>query len=114
MIVPGYYGELVVTGDLTPRGVCWFAFMAFFLCIVYEMLVSLAAATVSEVDPVSPLWFTADHWRAWRLPKLSCFPGVSKAPPHHRLGEKATQTLLARKRAVIVRRGIMKHDRRGT
>merc|ERR1712187_1039106 len=31
MIVSGYYGELVVTGDLTPRWGCWFASMCFFL-----------------------------------------------------------------------------------
>ena len=30
MITSGYYGELVITGDLTPRWVCWFASMAFF------------------------------------------------------------------------------------
>merc|ERR1719405_373322 len=24
MIISGYYGELVVTGDLTPRWICWF------------------------------------------------------------------------------------------
>ena len=24
MIVSGYYGELIVTGDLTPRWICWF------------------------------------------------------------------------------------------
>merc|ERR1711972_1020107 len=35
MIVSGYYGELVITGDLTPRWVCWFASMSFFLYIVY-------------------------------------------------------------------------------
>merc|ERR1712203_866506 len=52
MIVSGYYGELVVTGDLTPRWVCWFASMSFFLYIVYELLVGLAAATASEADPV--------------------------------------------------------------
>merc|ERR1712210_285557 len=52
MIVSGYYGELVVTGDLTPRWVCWFASMCFFLYIVYELLVGLAAATASESDPV--------------------------------------------------------------
>merc|ERR1712151_456398 len=52
MIVSGYYGELVVTGDLTPRWVCWFLSMAFFLYIVYELLVGLAAATASEADPV--------------------------------------------------------------
>merc|ERR1712099_177693 len=52
MIVSGYYGELTVTGDLTPRWVCWFASMAFFLYIVYELLVGLSAATNSESDPV--------------------------------------------------------------
>merc|ERR1711999_11082 len=52
MIVSGYYGELVVTGDLTPRWMCWFMSMAFFLYIVYELLVGLAAATASEADPV--------------------------------------------------------------
>merc|ERR1712063_31965 len=51
MIISGYYGELVITGDLTPRWVCWFASMAFFLYIVYELLVGLAAATASEADP---------------------------------------------------------------
>merc|ERR1719213_1380934 len=52
MIVSGYYGELGITGDLTPRWVCWFASMAFFLYIVYELLVGLSAATASEADPV--------------------------------------------------------------
>merc|ERR1712076_88330 len=51
MIVSGYYGELVVTGDLTPRWMCWFLSMGFFLYIVYELLVGLAAATASEADP---------------------------------------------------------------
>jgi len=52
MIVSGYYGELVVTGDLTPRWLCWFVSMCFFLYIVYELLVGLATATASESDPV--------------------------------------------------------------
>merc|ERR1711912_158601 len=52
MIVSGYYGELVVTGDLTPRWVCWFLSMAFFLYIVFELLVGLSAATNSEADPI--------------------------------------------------------------
>jgi len=52
MIVSGYYGELCVSGDLTPRWVCWFISMCFFLYIVYELLVGLAAATNSESDPV--------------------------------------------------------------
>merc|ERR1711870_170652 len=51
MIVSGYYGELVITGDLTPRWVCWFASMAFFLYIAYELLVGLAAATAAEPNP---------------------------------------------------------------
>merc|ERR1712093_105146 len=50
MIVSGYYGELVVTGDLTPRWNCWGLSMCFFLYIVYELLVGLAAATAAEND----------------------------------------------------------------
>jgi len=51
MIVSGYYGELVITGDLTPRWICWFLSMSFFLYIVYELLVGLGEATNSEADP---------------------------------------------------------------
>ena len=36
MIVSGYYGELVVTGDLTPCWICWAISMAFFLYIVQD------------------------------------------------------------------------------
>merc|ERR1712013_74196 len=52
MIVSGYYGELTVTGALTPRWICWFVSLCFFLYIVYELLVGLSAATNSESDPV--------------------------------------------------------------
>merc|ERR1711865_478027 len=52
MIISGYYGELVVTGDLTPRWMCWFLSMVFFLYIVYELLVGLSAATNAESDAV--------------------------------------------------------------
>merc|ERR1712138_128526 len=51
MICSGYYGELVITGDLTPRWMCWFLSMMFFLYIVYELLVGLSEATNSEADP---------------------------------------------------------------
>jgi len=51
MIVSGYYGELVVTGNLTPRWICWFLSMSFFLYIVYELLVGLSAATNAEANP---------------------------------------------------------------
>merc|ERR1719245_1866515 len=52
MIVSGYYGELVVTGNLAPRWLCWFISMVFFLYIVNELLFGLVAATNSEADPV--------------------------------------------------------------
>jgi len=52
MIISGYYGELVITGDLTPRWMCWFISMFFFLYIVYELLVGLSEATNSEANPV--------------------------------------------------------------
>merc|ERR1711912_197071 len=52
MICSGYYGELVITGDLTPRWMCWFLSMSFFLYIVYELLVGLSEATNSESDPL--------------------------------------------------------------
>merc|ERR1712153_241925 len=48
MIISGYYGELVVTGDLTPRWACWFLSMCFFSFIVYELMVGLSAATNDE------------------------------------------------------------------
>merc|ERR1711902_204502 len=51
MIILGYPGELTVTGDLTPRWICWFISMAFFLYIVQELLVGLAEATNKESDP---------------------------------------------------------------
>jgi bacteriorhodopsin len=51
MIVSGYYGELFVSGNLTPRWHCWMLSMFFFLYIVYELLLGLAAATKSEADP---------------------------------------------------------------
>merc|ERR1712224_686094 len=51
MIVSGYYGELVVTGDLTLCWCCWFLSMCFFMYIVYELFVGLTAAMNSEADP---------------------------------------------------------------
>ena len=51
MIVSGYYGELYITGDLSMRLNCWFLSMAFFLYIVYELLVGLSQATNSEAVP---------------------------------------------------------------
>jgi bacteriorhodopsin len=53
MIVSGYYGELVVTGDLTPRWVCWFLSMLFFLYIVKELMIGLSSATNKERPEVA-------------------------------------------------------------
>jgi len=52
MIASGYYGELIVTGDLTYRWRCWGLSMVFFLYIVFELLIGLANATNTETDPV--------------------------------------------------------------
>ena len=46
MIASGYYGELVVTGDLTPRWMCWALSMVFFLYIVNELLNGLERSPV--------------------------------------------------------------------
>jgi bacteriorhodopsin len=51
MIVSGYYGELIIVGDLTPRWHCWGLSMCFFLYIVFELLVGLSNATNKEEDP---------------------------------------------------------------
>merc|ERR1712083_1161091 len=50
MIASGYYGELTIVGDLTPRWACWFLSMTFFCYIVFELLVGLAGATNDEAD----------------------------------------------------------------
>jgi len=52
MIVTGYYGELIISGDLGPRWMCWKISMCFFLYIVYELLIGLSSATSNESDPV--------------------------------------------------------------
>merc|ERR1711934_25098 len=78
MIVSGYYGELTVTGDLTPRWICWAVSMCFFLYIVYELLVGLKAATDSESDPVIKgkielaQWMTVISWCTY--PVVYLFP----------------------------------------
>merc|ERR1711948_217574 len=45
MIVSGYYGELTVTGDLTPRWACWALSMCFFL---YTVVISTQHAEPSK------------------------------------------------------------------
>merc|ERR1712072_990123 len=51
MIVSGYKGELVISGDLSVRWIHWFISMIFFSYVVYTLLIGLADATNSEADP---------------------------------------------------------------
>jgi len=78
MIVSGYKGELVLTGDLAPRWTSFFISMCFFLYIVYTLLVGLADATNSETDPdVKRLIGNAQVWTciSWcTYPIVYCFP----------------------------------------
>merc|ERR1712224_249661 len=78
MIVSGYYGELTISGDLTPRWTCWFLSMSFFLYVVYTLLVGLSAATEKETDDnvksaikKSQVW-TAISWTTY--PVVYLFP----------------------------------------
>jgi len=83
MIVSGYYGELTVSGDLTPRWHCWFLSMVFFLYIVYELLVGLSSATNSETDPVVKgkilvaQWMTVISWCTYPVVYLLPMLGIS-------------------------------------
>merc|ERR1740139_1887429 len=83
MIVSGYYGELTVSGDLTPRWACWFLSMFFFLYIVQELLVGLAEATNSEADPeikgkiLMAQWMTLISWCTYPVVYLFPMLGIS-------------------------------------
>merc|ERR1712216_762232 len=85
MIASGYYGELVVSGDLTPRWICWFLSMSFFLYIVNELLVGLKEATDSESDKaIADKIRTAQVWTviSWcPYPVVYLFPmlGINAA-----------------------------------
>merc|ERR1719231_1279614 len=85
MIASGYYGELVVTGDLTPRWMCWFLSMSFFLYIVYELLLGLSAATNAEADPVvkskiqSAQLMTVISWCTYPIVYLFPMLGINAA-----------------------------------
>jgi bacteriorhodopsin len=84
MIVTGYYGELVVTGDLTPRWVCWFVSMAFFLYIVQELMVGLSDATSKESPEVAGKIRTAQiatviSWCTYPVVYLFPMLGISAA-----------------------------------
>merc|ERR1711972_943385 len=42
MIAVGYPGELIITGDLSKRWMCWFFSVMVFLSIVYTLLIGLS------------------------------------------------------------------------
>merc|ERR1711988_1470210 len=48
MIVSGYQGELVISGDLTVRWQHWCLSMCFFLWVVYTLLIGLSSAINSK------------------------------------------------------------------
>jgi bacteriorhodopsin len=84
MIVSGYYGELVVTGDLTPRWVCWFLSMSFFLYIVQELMVGLSEATNKEAPEIAGKIRTAQvmtciSWCTYPVVYLFPMLGISAA-----------------------------------
>jgi bacteriorhodopsin len=78
MILSGYYGELTLGGDLTPRWACWFLSMCFFIYIVYELLVGLSSATAAEGNAeISAKIKTAQVWTviSWcTYPVVYLFP----------------------------------------
>merc|ERR1711972_138092 len=85
MIASGYYGELVLSGNLQPRWMCWFLSMCFFLYIVYELLVGLSAATASEASQeIADKIKTAQLWTvvSWcTYPIVYLFPMLGIAGP---------------------------------
>ena len=75
MIVSGYYGELIVTGDLTPRWSCWF--LCFFLDIVYQLLLGLSNATNQESDKDLKTMMDKDELKTKMLVQARCLATVA-------------------------------------
>merc|ERR1712107_345685 len=87
MIASGYYGELVVTGNLAPRWICWFISMYFFYNIVHELLIGLSEATNAEASSdVADKIKTAQRWTvvSWYLPGRLPLPHVGHRRPDGR------------------------------
>ena len=80
MILSGYKGELILTGDFMMRWVSWLIPMSFFMYIVQTLLVGLADATNSEADPkVKDLIRSAQVWTvvSWcTYPIVYLFPMI--------------------------------------
>jgi len=85
MILSGYKGELILTGDFTMRWVSWLISMSFFMYIVQTLLVGLSEATNSEEDPaVKELIRAAQVWTviSWcTYPIVYVFPMMGISGP---------------------------------
>merc|ERR1712216_291398 len=90
MIISGYKGELVLTGNLAPRWTSFFLSMTFFLYIVYTLLVGLSDATNSETDPeVKKMIGNAQVWTclSWcTYPIVYTFPMLGFTGTHAVVG----------------------------
>merc|ERR1711959_779041 len=90
MIVSGYKGELVLTGNLAPHWTSFFLSFAFFLYIVYTLLDGLADATNSETDPeVKRMIGNAQVWTcvSWcTYPIVYLFPMIGLVGGHAVMG----------------------------
>jgi len=85
MILSGYKGELILSGDLSMRWVSWLISMSFFMYIVQTLLVGLSDATNSEADPkVKDLIRSAQVWTviSWcTYPIVYVFPMMGISGP---------------------------------
>merc|ERR1719217_858716 len=85
MILSGYKGELILSGDLSMRWVSWLISMCFFMYIVQTLLVGLSDATNSEADPkVKDLIRSAQVWTviSWcTYPIVYVFPMMGISGP---------------------------------
>jgi len=85
MIATGYPGELVVTGDLSTRAMCFFISFMFFLFIVFKLLVGLKGAIATETNPEiaemlnNVCVVTVISWCTYPVVYLFPFLGISGA-----------------------------------
>merc|ERR1712178_493291 len=81
----GYYGELTISGNMTPRWMCWTISMTFFLHIVYDLLVGLSSTLAKEDDPVikgkikTALVMTVISWCTYPIVYLFPMLGINAA-----------------------------------
>merc|ERR1712232_1062311 len=87
MIASGYYGQLTITGDLSPRCGCWFLSMCFFLYIVQELLSGLSAATNKEED--ASIKANIQAAQVWTVISWCTYPVVYLFPMLNIGGSKA-------------------------